>query len=44
MVDWTSNELIKWKGVTRISWDMWKFSSKKEAEKFIVYYNLKWEQ
>lgn len=41
-VEWTTSELAKWPNVTRMAWDMWQFKHKRDAEKFIVLYNLKW--
>ncbi len=42
MVEWVEKELLKWKTVRRLSWDTWQFESRKEAEKFSLYFNLKW--
>lgn len=41
-VNAVSIELDQWAGVTRQSWDTWDFSSKRDAERFIIMYNLKW--
>jgi hypothetical protein len=43
-VDWTAHVLETWKTANRTSWDMWVFSSKREAEKFITLYTLQWAQ
>lgn len=42
VISWCTSELEKWQGVRRISYDMWKFPKKHDAEKFITLYNLKW--
>lgn len=41
-VDWTVDELSKWDFCSRTAWDTWQFNSQHDAEKFIVYYMLKW--
>lgn len=43
-VHWAEQTLANWSSVNRSSWDIWDFNSKKEAEKFILLYNLKWDQ
>jgi hypothetical protein len=43
-VEWATQILESWKTATRTSWDMWVFSSKREAEKFITLYSLTWAQ
>lgn len=43
-VDWTDKELSKWSNVRRISWDSWDFSTKRDAERFVIIYNLTWSQ
>ncbi|NBP00378.1 MAG: hypothetical protein EBU90_09685 [Proteobacteria bacterium] len=35
-------ELKNWQGVRRMAYDQWYFKSKKQAEKFQVFFNLKW--
>lgn len=35
-------ELKNWKHVRRMAWDQWNFKSKKDAEKFVTLFNLKW--
>lgn len=41
-VYWTQEQLSNWKDVSRSSWDQWIFKNKKDAEKFIILFNLKW--
>jgi len=41
-VDWAVDELSKWDSCSRTAWDTWQFNSHHDAEKFIVYYTLKW--
>jgi hypothetical protein len=41
-VDWTVEELSNWDTCSRTAWDTWQFNSHHDAEKFIVYYTLKW--
>lgn len=41
-VDWTAEQLSKQKFVTRLSFDQWVFFRKRDAEKFITLFNLKW--
>ena len=43
-VIWTTEQLETWPKVKRTAWDMWQFSSKKDAEKFITLYNIVWPQ
>jgi len=43
-VNWTETTLSTWTKTRRTAWDMWEFDNKKEAEKFILLYNLKWDQ
>jgi len=43
-IEWATEELKKWSGVTRLSWDMWGFSSRRDAEKFQTLYYLTWPQ
>ncbi len=39
-VEWCEKTLRTWKNCRRESCDTWSFNSKKDAEKFITYYNL----
>lgn len=39
-IHWTDNVLQTWSGSNRESWDTWSFNSKRDAEKFITYYNI----
>jgi hypothetical protein len=41
---WTTEQLETWPKVKRMAWDMWQFSSKRDAEKFITLYNIVWPQ
>jgi|GEM_PF-6851684 len=41
-VIWSSKQLETWDNVSRQAWNMWHFKRKKDAEKFITLYNLKW--
>ena len=43
-VIWATEQLESWPKVRRTSWDMWQFSSKRDAEKFITLYNIVWPQ
>lgn len=43
-IEWATQELKKWSGVTRLSWDMWSFPSRRDAEKFQTLYYLTWPQ
>lgn len=40
LIDWTNEILQSWKNCKRESWDMWSFNTKRDAEKFITYYNI----
>lgn len=40
-VEWTVAEAGKW-SCKRVSYDTWAFKSRREAEKFITYFSLKW--
>ena len=40
--EWADQQLKSWKSATRLSHQEWKFSNRKEAEKFIILFNLKW--
>lgn len=41
-IDWVTTELDHWKDVRRISYNMWSFKKKYDAEKFITFYSLSW--
>jgi len=43
-VEWCCQTLKDWPNATRTSWDMWRFESKRDAEKFITLYTLVWAQ
>lgn len=40
--EWAAEQLHNWKFVTRLSHQEWKFLRRKDAEKFITLFNLKW--
>ena len=44
IVEWTEQELVKWKDCNRTAWDMWQFKYKRDAEKFITLFHLIWQQ
>lgn len=39
-VEWCIKILQTWQNCRRTSWDTWEFGTKKNAEKFITYYNI----
>lgn len=41
-VEWTTAQLADYPRVTRMSYDMWYFERKKEAEKFKTFWLIKW--
>ena len=41
-VEWAAKTLKDWPTATRTAWDMWRFKSRSEAEKFITLYTLVW--
>jgi hypothetical protein len=43
-VEWAAEKLKDWPDVRRMSFDMWDFKSKKDAEKFITFFHLSWDQ
>lgn len=40
--EWAAEQLKDWKFVGRLSHQEWKFLRRKDAEKFIMMYSLKW--
>lgn len=42
--EWAAEQLKDWKTAIRTSHQEWKFSSKKEAEKFITWFSLVWTE
>ena len=42
-LNWTIKQLENWSDVRRMSYDTWHFRFKKDAEKFVMLYRLKWE-
>ena len=43
-VEWADLILKNWKTAHRSSWDTWYFHSKRDAEKFLTVYYLKWAE
>lgn len=43
-VEWCYQTLKTWNTAHRTAWDMWRFDSKRDAEKFITLYILQWAQ
>jgi hypothetical protein len=43
-VEWAAEKLKDWPDVNRMSFDMWDFKSKKDAEKFVTFFHLSWQQ
>lgn len=41
-VEWAEQQLKDWPATTRMSWHMWYFRHRRDAEKFQILYNLKW--
>jgi hypothetical protein len=44
VINWTTEQLSTWPDCRRISWDMWEFKRRKDAEKFKTLFILKWAQ
>ena len=44
MFIWVHNTLDKWENVEIVGVELYQFENKKEAEKFITLFNLKWAQ
>lgn len=42
--NWAAEQLINWRFVSRISYQEWIFFNRKQAEKFLTLYNLKWAE
>jgi hypothetical protein len=42
IVEWATPQLEFWPNCKRMSYDMWYFDRKQDAEKFITLYHLKW--
>lgn len=42
-VNWSAIELEKW-NCRRTSWNIWNFKSKRDAEKFITIFTIKWAE
>lgn len=42
MVAWVTTELEKLSTVRRTAWDTWEFNTRREAERFVIMYNLRW--
>jgi len=41
---WSEEQLASWKFAIRLSHQEWKFFTKRQAEKFVTLFNLKWAQ
>jgi hypothetical protein len=41
-IAWIEKSLENWNSAKRTSWNAWIFSTKREAEKFLILYNLTW--
>jgi hypothetical protein len=41
-LNWASKELEKWSSVNRSDWNAWRFQHLRDAERFLILYNLKW--
>lgn len=39
---WTSELLDKWSNIDRIEYNSWRFDNLRNAERFLILYNLKW--
>jgi hypothetical protein len=42
IIEWAEEELKKWK-CRRTAWHIWEFSSKREADKFILLFHMTWQ-
>ena len=43
-VKWTEEKLKDWPNTMRMSWDMWDFKDRQDAEKFLTVFHLSWQQ
>jgi hypothetical protein len=43
-VSWSLDKLKDWPNVKRMSFDMWDFKHRRDAEKFITLFHLSWAQ
>ena len=43
-VEWSAEKLKDWPNVKRMSFDMWDFKHRKDAEKFLIVFHLSWQQ
>ena len=41
---WTLDKLKDWPDCKRMSFDMWDFKHRRDAEKFIILFHLSWEK
>lgn len=41
-VRWAKEQLEDWPATSRMAWHMWYFGYRRDAEKFITLYNLRW--
>lgn len=39
-IDWVTGQLKTWPDCKRMSWDMWYFENRKDAEKFVTVFHL----
>ena len=43
-VSWSLDKLKDWPDCKRMSFDMWDFKHRRDAEKFIILFHLSWEK
>lgn len=43
-VNWAAAQLRSWPECRRMAWDMWDFTHREDAEKFITLFHLSWHQ
>ena len=43
-VKWVEEKLKDWTDCNRMSWDMWDFKHRTDAEKFLTMFHLSWAQ
>lgn len=44
IIDWAEEQLASWPNVKRMAYDQWYFTYKKDIEKFVTLFNLKWAE
>ena len=42
--EWAAEQLKDWRFTTRLSHQEWKFFNRRQAEKFLIMFNLKWAE